>query len=249
MEPYYSDDKVTLYHGDCVTVLPTLTGDVCVTDPPYGETSLTWDRWPKGWVAIVATQSLWCFGSMRMFLDQRDEFTGWRLAQDVVWQKPRARGTATDRFARIHEHVTHWYWGDWSSIYRDPQRIAHYGRPVHVPAKGSKVGRGQVRPMDQTVEYVDDGTRLMPSILQGTAGDPRTTVHPTQKPLAVLAPLIAYSCPPSGMVLDPFAGSGSTLMAAKQLGRRAVGVEINERYCEIAARRLDQGVLDFEAVT
>jgi site-specific DNA-methyltransferase (adenine-specific) len=68
-------------------------------------------------------------------------------------------------------------------------------------------------------------------------------LHPTEKPLGILAPLIAYSCPPGGAVLDPFAGSGSTLEAARASGRHAIGIEADERYCEVAARRLSQGDL------
>ena len=68
-------------------------------------------------------------------------------------------------------------------------------------------------------------------------------VHPTQKPVGILHPLIEFSVPVSGIVLDPFAGSGSTLVAAREAGRRAIGIEVQERYCEIAAKRLAQGVL------
>jgi site-specific DNA-methyltransferase (adenine-specific) len=73
--------------------------------------------------------------------------------------------------------------------------------------------------------------RRAPSVRRG--------IHPTQKPIEVLRDLIEYACPPGGLVVDPFAGSGSTLDAARQSGRRAIGIEAREDYCEAAARRLD----------
>jgi site-specific DNA-methyltransferase (adenine-specific) len=247
--PYYEDEWVTLYHGDCRQVLPPLgvAADAVVTDPPYGEVSLEWDTWQAGWVeavgqAVPAVASLWCFGSMRMFLDRARDFAGWQLSQDVVWRKPRIRGIATDRFARIHEHALHWYRGPWSEVHHEAQRVAHHGPRVTVPAKASTVRSGTSQ-ANATSSYEDDGTRLMSTVLEGVAGDPRRVLHPAQKPIAVLAPLIAYAAPMGGTVLDPFAGSGSTLDAARAIGRRAIGVEADERYCEVTARRLSQGDL------
>ena len=102
MTPYYADDDVTLYHADCRELLDgsDITADCIVTDPPYGETSLAWDKWPDGWPTAVsgAARSMWCFGSMRMFLDRRDEFVFWKLSQDVVWEKQQGPGVAADRF-------------------------------------------------------------------------------------------------------------------------------------------------------
>ena len=126
---YYSDDHVTIYHGDCLELADLWShGDVMVTDPPYGETSLEWDRWPVGWPQLVADVSgsllqMWCFGSTRMFLDRRDDFAAWKLAQDVVWSKPRGRGVMNDRFNRSHELVTHWYRGPWGDLPLTPPRV------------------------------------------------------------------------------------------------------------------------------
>ena len=89
LEPYFTDGTVTLYLGDMREVLPALDirADCVLADPPYAETSLAWDRWPDGWPTLAATitDSMWCFGSMRMFLDRCHEFAGWRLSQDVIW--------------------------------------------------------------------------------------------------------------------------------------------------------------------
>ena len=252
MTPYYEDDLVTLYHGDVSQVGEVAHGlevDVCVTDPPYGETNLAWDRWPAGWPGMMARQipslrSMWCFGSMRMFLDRRDDFEGWRFAQDLVWSKPRGRSTTTDRFSRSYEYVLHFYRGKWGELYRESPRVAYHGVPHRGAVRVGQANDGsKVKPIAGRGVYEEDGTRLMLTVLPGDPGDPRTTLHPTQKPLTVLEPIIRYSCPPSGTVLDPFAGSGSTLVAAKQLGRQAIGIEIDERYCEIAAKRLTQDSL------
>lgn len=253
-QPYYDDGTVRLYLGDCRTVLPALgvTADLIVADPPYGETSLTWDRWPDGWLqtAATVTSSLWCFGSMRMFLDRRGEFAaaGWKLSQDVIWHKNTGSSRATDRFRRIHEHALHWYRGPWQDVHQDVPRVPARTEqerkrkvgeivrknPNDVPHNGQYAAR----------DWVDDGMRLMTSVipvknLRGLA------LHPTEKPIGILAPLIAYGCPPGGLVIDPFAGSASTLVAARESGRRAIGVEANEEYAEAAAKRLSQQPLGF----
>lgn len=246
-EPYYSDASVTLYCGDMREILPTLGEfDACVTDPPYGETSLAWDRWPDGWPALVAehTRSLWCFGSMRMFIDRRDEFVGpgWKLSQDVVgefeidtmvWEKHNGTGFAADRFKRVHELATHWYRGDWAGVHHNAPREDYHGPDKHIHARNNQpehTGRVGVS------GYHDDGTRLVRTVIK--CKSVRGGVHKTTKPLPVVAPLIEYAVPVDGTVLDVFAGSCSTGLAARQLGRRAVLIEGDEAMCERAAERL-----------
>lgn len=246
MTPYYQDGDVTLYHGDNAEILPSLAAaglavDVCVTDPPYGETSLSWDRWPKGWPALVAevTSSLWCFGSMRMFLDQRDEFAAWRLAQDVVWDKGTGISLTTDRFMRTHEYALHFYAGTrWSEIYAATPRERVPGGRSATTRKTEAAATFGAR---NGGSWVDDGTRIRRSVIP--VSRPASGRHPTEKPTGILDPLIAYSCPPGGTVLDLFAGSGSTLDAARCSGRKAIGIEQSEAYCEVIATRLSQGSL------
>jgi DNA modification methylase len=96
-------------------------------------------------------------------------------------------------------------------------------------------------------EYCWTDLKFAPRIFRHRAvGIDGGKVHPTQKPIALMRWCMSFAPNPSGMVLDPFMGSGTTLVAAKEEGRRAVGIEINEAYCEIAAKRLAQEVLPLE---
>jgi len=239
MEPYYSDDAVTLYLGKMEDVLPSLQlqTDAIVTDPPYGETSLGWDKWPEGWPSLVAawTNSMWCFGSLRMFARTWDEFAGWKLSQDVIWEKQAGSGFAADRFKRVHEIAVHFYRGEWRQVYHQAVREAYHGPDKHPRVSTSKTPHtGEIGGNN----YEDDGTRLVRSVIKARNLHGRA-IHPTEKPAAILAPLIEYAVPVGGIVLDPFAGSASTLLTARTLGRRAIGVEGYEPYCEAAAKRLD----------
>lgn len=241
--PWLDLGDVRLYHGDCREIMPLLDRvDAVVTDPPYGDTSLEWDAWVGDWAALLPTDQAWVFGSLRMWFDHataemRD--AGWRMAQDIVWRKHNGSGFHADRFRRVHEHAVHWYRGQWSDLYTEP---------VYTADATKRTRRSKARPthtghIDAT-PYVseDGGPRLQRSVIEVRSEHGRA-VHPTQKPLGILTPLIEFSVPPGGVVLDPFAGSGSTLVAARMLGRQAIGIEGRLDYLERAAERLAQGGL------
>lgn len=243
--PYYADEHVTLYLGDCREVLPALgvTAACIVADPPYAETSLAWDHWPAGWVDAVVpvARSMWCFGSLRMYLERGAEFkaAGWKLSQDIIWEKHNGSSFHADRFKRVHEQPTHWYRGDWRDIHHDTPRVAYDGPRKDVPIRRGPTlhtgSRGQQG-------YVDGFTRLQTSVFRVHSMHGRA-IHPTQKPGGILEPMIAYACPPGGLIVDPFAGSCSSLVIARMTGRRGIGIEADEPQAEKAAKWLCQGDL------
>lgn len=238
MKPYFQNDSVTIYHGDCREVLESIEADSVVTDPPYGETSLQWDRWQTGWMELLQPASMWCFGSIRMFMEHAVEFAAWRLSQDVIWKKHNGSNFHADRFRRIHEHALHFYRGKWDDIFKDvqttPDAVAKAVRRKERPAHTGDIE-------NSTYVSNDGGPRMRTSIIEARNCH-GYAVHPTQKPVAVLGPLIEYSCIEGGTVLDPFMGSGSTLVAARDLGRKAIGIEVSEEFCEAAVSRLRQSV-------
>lgn len=233
-----------LIHGDCLEVLPTLdenSVDVVIADQPYGDTSLDWDVAVTSWLPLVdrvlkPSGSVWCFGSLRMFMDHRGDFEGWKYAQEIVWEKHNGSSFHADRFKRVHELSVQWYRGPWGSIYKQPVMVNE--------ATARAVRRKQRPPHTGHIEAgsyqsFDGGPKLMRSVqyVRSCHGE---ADHPTQKPVGILRPLIEYSCPPGGVVLDPFAGAGSTGVAAAELGRSAILIEIDADYYAAAERRLAQ---------
>lgn len=242
MRPYYQDDFVTLYHGRAQDVLPHLRkADAIVTDPPYAETSLHWDRWADGWPALageVANQ-MWCFGSTRMFMERAAEFEGWHLSQDIVWEKHNGSNAFADRFRRIHELALHFYRGNWRDVYKEPQ-FSHEATARSLRRKSRPTQWGGMGPSSYTSE--DGGPKLMESVIYARSCH-GYAANETQKPEAIVAPLIQYSVPPGGLVVDCFAGSGTTLAVARKTGRRSIGIELREDQCQRIVERLSQGEL------
>ena len=218
VEPYYQDDMVTLYHGDCLEVTEWLEAGVLVTDPPYG----------RNW-----------------------KFHGGGTTKH---HKGRGRkpGIRNDESTAVRDAVLD-YWA--------PRPAVVFGSPLSAPPGGTRQVLVWHKPLDAGVvgsttawrrdwEAVyllgpwDDPRASRSSIIHTPGGMGRYLGdHPHAKPVGLLEEIMRH-CPP-GTIADPFAGSGSTLVAAKALGRKAIGVELEERYCEIAARRLAQDLLDF----
>jgi site-specific DNA-methyltransferase (adenine-specific) len=250
VKPYYQDEMVTLYLGDCRDVLPALniTADLICADPPYESTSLAWDRWPDGWLEVAAavSRSMWCFLPLRQFAEppyRGREFrgAGWRLSQDIeaehmVWEKHNGSSFHADRFKRVHEIACHWYRGDWGTVYHEvPTTPDAVKRTLRSKTRPPHMGHAN----ESAYASEDGGPRLMRSVLRVRSMHGKA-IHRTEKPPGVLEPLITYACPPGGLVVAPFAGSGSDLVVAASLGRRAIGVELREVEAEKAAKRLEQ---------
>jgi len=210
MKPYYDEDGCTIYHGDCREVLPELSFDVILSDPPYGinhptnyaERGMSNLAPCKNYAPVYGDDGgfepeafigspciLW---GANHYSDKLPPSSGW-----LVWDKQRPDDLDQSRCELA-----------WSNFVK--------------------------------------GVRLFPFLWNGMMrASYELLEHPTQKPIALMKWCLQGRWTPSGTVLDPFMGSGTTLRAAKDLGRRAIGIEIEEKYCEIAAKRLSQKVLNF----
>lgn len=231
---------------DRAVEVPDGSIDCILTDPPYGETSLQWDRRVAGWPELLLPKlkpsgSMWLFGSLRLIMQMvRDgEFAGWSMSQDIIWEKHNGTGLFNDRFRRVHEIAVHFYpaASAWKEIYKRPQFtndararvVRKKGRPAQwIGATGETVYRSE-----------DGGPRLMRSVLQVRSEHGRAK-HPTQKPLGIVEPLLLYACPPGGHVLDPFAGSGTTGLLARRHGMTCTLIEGRPDYAELIQKRLDE---------
>ena len=221
VKPYYEEDGIAIVHGDCRELLPLFgVVDLALTDPPYG-----------------------------IGLDNHDKTGKFRSSKTcrIVGDNDISVGTWALKFledidcAVIAFASPHMPWpGEWR------QRL--------VWSKGGAVGGGgdisTCWKFDWELIQVARTGKLNgardSSVLRYSVTPADLEYHPAQKPLPLLSYLIRKSTEEGDTLIDPFMGSGSTLLSAKNMGRRAIGIEIEEKYCEIAAKRLSQGVLDLE---
>lgn len=216
MAVYYQDANVTLYHGDCLEIDAWLKADVLVTDPPYG----------------MAYES-------NFNRDRRNAKVGRSVVGDAT-TKARDDVLAAWKGPAL-------IFGRWDG---DRPKGTHTRL---VWDKGATVGLGNLSipwgRSDEEVYVIGDGFsgKREGSVLRVQmlmSADRERPDHPTPKPIPLMERLLE-KCPAAWVIADPFSGSGSTLIAARNLGRKSIGVELEERYCEIIARRLDQGCFDF----
>lgn len=192
MKPYYQDEAVTIYHGDCREILPSLPKvDLVLTDPPYPDIDKGFAQTPISILGTLPCRQLIFWSAVEPF--------PLSFSAVHIWHKPN--GNSSQHYERVFE--------------RNGLRVCRVFRYA----------------------------AILPNYTQFRN---ECENHPTQKPRKLICDLMSKA---SGvLILDPFMGSGTTLRAAKDLGRKAIGIEIEERYCEIAAKRMSQSVLDFETV-
>jgi site-specific DNA-methyltransferase (adenine-specific) len=228
--PYYQDDAVTIYHGDALDILPTLRAgsvDAVITDPPYGIGAVSAGNMASkagGWQDMM-NSALW-FASWYREVDRILRSSG------VFWTFCNWRSLPVVMRAALDAQLPITSCAVW-----DKQRLGQGG------PQGLRPSYEMIALMCQQAYSVPD--RGIPDVLQSKVGSDKVSGHPAEKPVKLLARLISISALPLGaLIVDPFAGSGTTLRAAKDAGFRAVGIEAEERYCEMAANRLAQEVLD-----
>ena len=227
MTPYYSHAGITIYHGDCREILPTLPKcDAVITDPPYGvglgevvngqardkaQTPYTMFSDTPEYIreVVVPAFTLAMMGAKRGICTpgNRNVFL-YPPADDIgVWYNPA--GTGRGKWGYILAHM-----------------ILYYGKD---PRAGKCATASSAWGLNDAV------------------GDLKQKLHPCPKPELFMHWMVQKATTIEGeIILDPFMGSGTTLVAAKNLGRKAIGIEIEEKYCEIAAKRLSQEVFDFQ---
>lgn len=234
MTPYYQDEAVTLYHGNCRELLPLCGAvDHVLTDPPYSEEThgKTWrskkmasQGYQKvsaaydglGFAAITDAEVLeflqWCAGNCRRWTICFSDIEGvWRWASQM-------RDVGLDY---VRTCV-------WDKVDGTPQLTGD--RPA--------VGAEAIVMAHPKIKKRWNGGGKRGVYRHATNGERGVKPHPSTKPESLMSELILDFTDPGELLIDPFMGSGSTLVAAKRHGRRSIGIDLNEEYCEAAARRL-----------
>jgi DNA modification methylase len=230
IDPYYSADGITIYHGDALEILPELAASsvrLVVTDPPYviGAVSAGNMGSKAGGWADIMNSSLW--------------FTSWYREVDRV----------------LHSTGSFWTFCNWRSLPVVMRAAIDARLPITSLVVWDKewIGPGGTQGLRPSYELVallsqpgfSIPDRGVPDVWRCQVGSYKEHGHPAEKPEALVRRIIATcELPPGSLVLDPFLGSGTAAVTARILGLPFVGIEAEERWCEVAASRVAQGVLD-----
>lgn len=243
MRPYYQDDLVTIYHGDLLAVLGELPADplaALVTDPPYSSGNLPESMKQKAAPRLRG----WTWEDKVMETDQLSTL-------GFIWLMRAMLVEARLRLVEGGSAAIFIDWRNWGNLVG---AVESSGFRVNNMVVWDKqiIGMGNgFRNQHELVLWASLGTprvvsRSVPNVLavKREAND----FHQSPKPVALMRRLLEVVSDRGDLVLDPFLGSGSTLVAAKELGRRAIGIEIEEKYCEIAANRCSQEVMELQVI-
>jgi len=256
VKPYYEHAGITIYHGDCEHVLLDLALDVdlFLTDPPYnvshrnGRDGTTVGRVPRKHITGERPD-----GS-ESFREIRRDFGEWDYnfsPEKFLWNAFRLLRDGGSLIAFCSEFTLQGYLQSsldhrcmiyWRKNNPAPNFRGLYQRAVEMAVWQTKGGKWTFNDGGATPNISDC------AIVSGwkCENTDEARDHPTQKPMALLAEWMLRHSNERNLVVDPFMGSGTTLAIAKKLGRRAIGIEIEEKYCEIAAKWLSQEVFEFK---
>jgi DNA modification methylase len=262
--PFHADDDVTLYHGDACDVLATWSPqsvDAIVTSPPYadqrgygGAKPDDYAEWFRPFLAemlrvLKPTGGLMLNlgrvmrdGEEHPYMDEvkaAARSLGWRHIDTIVWEKPNAAPMSAACYLHSKHELVFWL-APTIGAYRGYTKET---RAPHARSSVGRIGRSYAKKDDE--RYAKHGTRkalhpdgARPTTVFRCAIAQERVDHPAIMALKLARHLVCLSCPPGSLVLDPFMGSGTTALAARMHGRRAVGVELHEQHLRTAVTRL-----------
>jgi len=231
-----------LFLGDCLKVMPRIPEgfvDAVITDPPYGTTQCKWDAvvpFEPMWselLRVTSADSAICLFAQNPFSAALISSNPSMFKYNWVWEKPQGTGHLNAKKYPLKNHEDICVFCSRPHFY-DPQ--FDVGKPYK-----QKSGRGSENYGDQVQVITDnEGIRYPKTVLKFTPD--RDKVHPTQKPVDLLRYLIRTYTKKDEVVLDFTCGSGTTLVAAVLEGRKFIGIEKEEKYFDIACRRVQDAI-------